>query len=121
MGDEMSQEIYVGNLLKKVAEDTDPASTHAAESDMDHQELQSIVNHLVHLPEGEEPAQTAKPARMTHSQLTAMRTTQTIDAFMSLFRHAEKRTTCQTNGHECKHCGQVFKPRETQGSVPKGH
>ena len=129
MGEEMSQEIYVGNLLKKVAEDTDPASNHSAESEMNHQELQSIVNHLVHLPEDEESANTVKPARMTHSQLAAMRTTQsnlpaqtlepkppakaifqTIDAFMSLFRHAEKRGRCQTNGHECKHCGQVLSP-----------
>lgn len=140
MVDESSQEIYVGNLLKRVSTTGDLEATAALPSGVDHQELQSIVNNLVKLPDDTPPPPLVKVTRMTHNELSAMRCTQskmpaakveplvkpsaffqTIDAFKGLFRQAEKRSRCQTDGHHCKHCGQTIKNQEKPAGSTRGH
>jgi hypothetical protein len=136
MGDEFSQEIYVGHLLKKLPADSDPEQARMAESEQDHQELQSIVNSLVKLPEETAPPKPVKVTRITHNQISAMRVTQsnmpaakiepqakhstliqTFDALLGWFRPQEKRSRCLNEGHECKHCGQIIK---TEAAAPEG-
>jgi hypothetical protein len=141
MGEEISQEIYVGHLSKKKVVDDQPVSATGGEAELDHQELQSIVNNLVKLPEEAVPPKAVKIARITHHEITAMRVTQgnmpaakveqkvkgsaiiqTIDAFMGLFKPQERRSRCLIDGHECKHCGQIVKsePAKADGA-PRGH
>ncbi len=140
MVEEFSQEIYVGHLLKKLPADSNPEQTKMAESDQDHQELQSIVNNLVKLPEETAPPKPVKVTRMTHNQISAMRATQsnmpaakieaqarpsaliqTFDALLGWLKPHEKRSRCLSEGHECKHCGQIIKTQETEPDVQRGH
>jgi hypothetical protein len=140
MIEESSQEIYVGNLLKRVETTVDPEATAGIQSGLDHQELQGLVNSLVKLPEDNPPPSPVKVTRITHHQIAAMRSTQskmpaavkepavkqkalfqTIDAFKNLFRGAEKRSRCQIDGHQCKHCGQTIKNEEKPGAIERGH
>jgi hypothetical protein len=141
MGEEFSQEIYVGHLLKKKAADSHSESTPAGEVGPDHQELQSIVNNLVKLPEEAPAPKPVKIARITHHEIKTMRATQsnmpaarveqkvrasaliqTFDAFMGLFKQQEKRSRCLIDGHQCKHCGQIIKVEEAKAEpAPRGH
>jgi len=127
--DHMNEEAYVGKLLKKKIEKKKEEELESI-SDLDHQELQSIVNNLVKLPDDNPapPPPPAKIARITHHQISAMRVTQSnmpaatiekkikggflirlFDSFTALFKPGEKRARCLVDGHECKHCGQIFK------------
>jgi hypothetical protein len=140
MGEEISQEIYVGHLLKQKPAAVSGELAKAVESDREHQELQSIVNSLVKLPDDTPPPKPAKIARITQHEISAMRVTQsnmpaakveqkvkanaliqTIDAFMGLFKAHEKRSRCLVDGHECKHCGQTIKAAPATADVSRGH
>jgi len=140
MGDEFSQEIYVGHLLKKLPPDSDSEQAKAPGSNQDHQELQSIVNNLVKLPEETAPPKPVKVTRITHNEISAMRSTQsnmpaakvesqakpsaliqTFDALLGWFRPQEKRTHCLSQGHECKHCGQIIKSEAALPDGQRGH
>lgn len=140
MGEELSQEIYVGHLLKKKVADSD-LTPPADEADLEHQELQSIVNQLVKLPEDTPPPKPVKITRITHHEISAMRSTQskmpaakveqkakasaliqTFDAFMGLFKQQDRRSRCLIDGHECKHCGQIVKAQAVNADeAPRGH
>ncbi|MBS1990576.1 MAG: hypothetical protein JSS83_08670 [Cyanobacteria bacterium SZAS LIN-3] len=144
---ESNEEVYVGHLFKKkdVSKEASVESSASIADGVehaDHQELQSIVNHLVKLPE-EAPESEVKPvkiARITHHEIAAMRVTQsgmpamkvetkpkgqaliqTFDAILGLFKHADKRSRCLIDGHECKHCGQIIKAQSDAVEAPRGH
>ena len=141
MGEEVSQEVYVGHLLKKKVADSGVTPPPADEADLEHKELQSIVNQLVKLPEDTPPPKPVKIARITHHQISAMRTTQSnmpsakveqkvkasaliqiFDAFMGLFKQQDRRSRCLLDGHECKHCGQIVKAQAANtDEAPRGH
>jgi hypothetical protein len=141
MQEELSQELCVGHLFKQRPADTQRALEQPGQASLDHQELQSIVNNLVKLPEEPRTPEAVKIARITHHEINAMRISQskmpatrieqkaranaliqTMDAFVALFKQQERRSRCLLEGHECKHCGQVLKSEPAKAAAEsRGH
>ena len=66
--------------------------------------------------------QNAMPAAKNEPIVKTSALIQTFDAFLSLFKHGEKRSRCSVEGHECKHCGQTVKLEDVKGDKPvRGH